>query len=111
MKAVPGTYLTLAGNWRDKDTIETPHAVRLLAWIRSSTSPTSPASSTVRSCWRPKSRAADRLAPGDAECRRHRQVDRRRSRRPFVSASTTSGLKPFYETYGRYSVYLHVTLK
>ena len=54
---------------------------------------------------------AHRLAPGDARRRRHRRSPSRAIPRPFASPSTASPSSRSIETYGRYSVYLNVTLK
>jgi uncharacterized protein len=110
VKAVPGTYLTLARTWRDNDTIE----LRMPFHFYLDTVVDQPNVASIfygpvllaaeesgpRTDWRPVALdAADigKSIAGD----------------PATLRFTIDGavFKPFYETYTRYSVYLNVGLK
>jgi len=110
VQAAPGTYLTLGRAWNDGDTIEVrmPFAFYLCPVMDQPNIASlfygpvllavqEPAS---RSDWRPVTlHAADlgKSIQGDPATLRFRIGD--------------ADLKPFYETYGRHSVYMDVTLK
>ena len=110
VEAVPGTYLTLSRNWRDKDTIEIrmPLGFSLdpvvdrpnLAGIFYGPVLLAAEESGPRSDWRPVTLDIGdigRSITGDPGTLRFNVGD--------------AALKPFYETYRRYSVYLAVTAK
>jgi DUF1680 family protein len=110
VKAVPGSYLTLTRTWRTNDTIELrmPFPFRLdrvvdqpnVASIFYGPVLLAAEEPGARTDWRPVTLdAADigKSIAGDAAALRF-DIDGV----PF---------KPFYETYGRHSVYLHVKLK
>ena len=110
VNAVPGTYLTLARNWRDNDTIELRMPVHFyLAPVVDQPNVASifygpvllaAEESGPRTDWRPVT-----LDAGD--------IGKSITGDPATLRFTIDGVpfKPFYETYGRYSVYLHVTSK
>jgi DUF1680 family protein len=110
IKAVPGSYLTLHGNWRDKDTIDL--RMPLHFYLDSVVDQPTVASifygpvllaaeeSSLRTDWRPVTLDANdigKFITGDPATLRF-SID-------------GVGFKPFFETYTRYSVYLNVTLK
>lgn len=108
--AVPGTYLTLSRSWRDGDTIELkmPFDFRLfrvmdrpdIACIFYGPVLLAVEEPESRTSWRPVTLDGDDLGrsiAGDPGTLRF--------------SSEGANLKPFYETYGRHSVYLNVTLK
>jgi len=110
MDAVPGTYLTLRQDWKDNDTIELlmPLGFRLaplmdqpnIASIFYGPILLAAEESAPREQWRKVTlHAADlgKSITGDPSTLR------------FKIGDVT--LKPFYETYGRHSVYLDVTFK
>jgi DUF1680 family protein len=110
VKAVPGTYLTLRRNWRDGDTIELrmPFHFYLdpvmdqpnVASIFYGPVLLAAEESGPRTDWRPVT-----LDAGD--------IGKSITGDPGTLRFSVDGIafKPFYETYGRYSVYLNVTLK
>ncbi len=110
VKAVPGTYLTLARDWRDNDTIELrmPFGFSLdpvvdqpnLASIFYGPVLLAAEEPGPRADWRPVT-----LDAGD--------IGKTITGDPTTLRFSVDGvaLKPFFDTYGRYSVYLHVTLK
>lgn len=110
VKAVPGTYLTLRRNWRDNDTIELrmPFHFYLdpvvdqpnVASIFYGPVLLAAEESGPRTDWRPVT-----LDAGD--------IGKSITGDPGTLRFSVGGIafKPFYETYGRYSVYLNVTLK
>jgi len=110
LQAVPGTYLSLGGNWRDKDAIEIrmPFRFRLepimdqpnVACLFYGPVLLAAEESGPRTDWR-----AVTLDAGDIA--RSIQGD------PGALRFSVDGaaFKPFFETYGRYSVYLNVNLK
>jgi DUF1680 family protein len=110
VNAVPGTYLSLDRMWRDNDTIELRMPLHFyldpvmdkpnLASLFYGPVLLAAEESGPRSDWRPVTLdAADigKSITGDPSTLR------------FSIGGAT--FKPFYETYGRYSVYLAVTLK
>ena len=110
VKAVPGSYLTLRRTWRTNDTIELrmPFHFYLVpvmdqpnvASIFYGPVLLAAEESAPRGDWREVTLAAGDIAKsitGDSATLRF-SID-------------GVPLKPFYETYGRYSAYLHVTLK
>jgi DUF1680 family protein len=110
VKAVPGTYLTLARTWRDNDTIE----LRMPFSFDLSPVPDQPNVASIfygpvllaaeesgpRTDWRPITLDAHNLTQSIAGD-------------PTSLRFSINGVafRPFYESYGRYSVYLHVSLK
>jgi DUF1680 family protein len=110
LKATPGSYLTIARTWRDNDTVELrmpfkfslDHVVDQpnVASIFYGPVLLAAEETAARTDWRSvELNAADisRSITGDPATLR------------FSIAGVP--LKPFYETYGRHSVYLHVVLK
>jgi DUF1680 family protein len=110
VKAAPGSYLTLERDWRDNDTID----VRMPFTFHLDEVMDQPNVASVfygpvllaaeeagpRTDWRPialDARDIARSITGDPAALRF-SID-------------GTAFKPFYESYGRYSVYLHVTLK
>jgi len=110
VKAVPGTYLTLHRTWRDNDTIELrmpfhfyldpvmdqPNVASIFYGpVLLAAEETGP-----RTDWRPVT-----LSAGD--------IGKSITGDPGTLRFSINGVtfKPFYETYGRHSVYLNVTLK
>ncbi|MBM3312138.1 MAG: hypothetical protein FJY80_11585, partial [Candidatus Aminicenantes bacterium] len=110
VRAVPGTYLTLSRNWRDKDVVEVraPLGFSLdpvvdrpnLAGLLYGPVLLAAEESGPRADWRPVV-----LDIGDLG----RSVIGDPAALRFTAGEAT--LKPFFETYGRYSAYLAVTLK
>ena len=110
VKAAPGTYLTLARTWRDNDTIE----LRMPFHFYLDTVVDQPNVASV--FYGPVLLAAEESGPRtdwrpitlDA-----RDIARSITGDPSALRFSIDGVafKPFYESYGRYSVYLHVTLK
>jgi len=110
VKAVPGTYLTLARTWRDNDTIE----IRVPFSFRLDRLTDQPGVASI--FYGPVLLAAEEPAP--------RTDWRRVALDPDDPGKSITGdpstlrfsadgaaLRPFFETYGRYSVYLHVVSK
>ena len=110
VKAVPGTYLTLARTWRDNDTIEvkmpfTFHLDHLMDQPNVASVFYGPVllaaeESEARTDWRQVVLDVNDISKsitGDPATLR------------FQIAGVP--FKPFYETYGRHSVYVHVTFK
>jgi DUF1680 family protein len=110
VKAEPGTYLTLARTWRDNDTIE----LRMPFTFTLSEVVDQPNVASV--FYGPVLLAAEESGPRtdwrnitlDA-----RDIGKSITGEPAALRFMIDGVafKPFYESYGRYSVYLHVTLK
>ena len=110
VKATPGTYLTLSRNWRANDTIELrmPFGFRLdhvvdqpnVASLFYGPVLLAAEEAGPRTDWRQIT-----LDAGD--------IGRSITGDPASLRFSIEGvtLKPFYETYGRHSVYMHVTLK
>lgn len=110
VKAVPGTYLTLARDWRDNDTIE----LRLPFGF--SLDPVVDQPNVASIFYGPVLLAAEE--PGPRTDWRPVTLDAGDIGTTITGDPTTLrfsvdgvALKPFFDTYGRYSVYLHVTLK
>jgi DUF1680 family protein len=109
VQAAPGTYLTLARTWRDNDTIE------LRMPFGFSLSPVVDQPNVASIFYGPILLAAEESGPRtdwrnitlDA-----RDIARSITGDPATLRFTASGatFRPFYELYGRHSVYLHVTL-
>jgi uncharacterized protein len=110
VRVVPGSYLTLSRTWRENDTVELRmpfgfHLDRVVDQPNVASLFYGPVllaaeESRPRTDWRQVTLDAGdpgRSITGDAATLRF-SVD-------------GAALKPFYETYGRHSVYLHVTLK
>jgi uncharacterized protein len=110
LDAEPGTYVTLAREWRDNDTIE------LRMPFRFSLDPVMDQPNVASLFYGPILLAAEESGPrtdwrqltldaGD--------IGSSISGDPGTLRFTIDGVpfKPFYETYGRHSVYLHVTLR
>jgi DUF1680 family protein len=108
VKAVPGTYLTLARTWRDGDAIELhmPFHFRLDRVVDQPNVASLFSGPVLLAAEEPAPRTDWRTLALDAE-------DPGRSITGDASALRFSAggvaFKPFFETYGRYSVYLHVT--
>ncbi len=110
VKATPGTYLTLARTWRNNDTIE----LRMPFSFYLDDVVDQPNVASV--FYGPVLLAAEESGPRtdwrnitlDA-----RDITRSITGDPAALRFTIDGaaFKPFYETFGRHSVYLHVTLK
>ena len=110
VQATPGTYLTLNRTWKDKDTIELKMSFHFylsrvmdqpnIASIFYGPVLLAAEEPEARSTWR-----AVTLDAGD--------IGKSITGDPSTLRFSTNGvtLKPFYEVYGRYSVYLDVTLE
>ena len=110
LKPVPGTYLTLRRTWKDDDMVglQMPFSFRLMpvmdrpdiASLFYGPVLLAAQESEARSTWRPitlDGRELQRSISGDPHTLR------------FEAGAVS--FKPFYETYGRHSVYLDVTLE
>jgi hypothetical protein len=107
VKAPPGSYLTLARNWRDNDTVE----IRMPFGFSLDHVPDQPNGQPVYGPVLSAEEAAARtgLQRGfDAT-----DISRSIAGDPSTLRFSVAGVpfKPFYETYGRHSVYLHVTFR
>ena len=110
VKAVPGTYLTIGTNWRANDTIELRMPFHFYL------DPVTDQPNVASIFYGPVLLAAEESAPRtdwrevklDAA-----DIGKSIAGDPAKLRFTIDGvpLKPFYESYDRYSVYLHVTLK
>ncbi len=108
VKAVPGTYLTLARTWRDNDTIQLrmPFGFHLSAVVDQ------PNVASV--FYGPVLLAAEEAAPR-TDWRRitldRSDIARSVTGDPAALRFTVDGVpfKPFYDSFGRHSVYLHIT--
>jgi DUF1680 family protein len=110
VKAVPGTYLSLGSNWRANDTIELRMPFHFYL------DPVMDQPNVASIFYGPVLLAAEESAPRtdwrevklDAA-----DIGKSIAGDPATLRFTIDGvtLKPFYESYQRYSVYLHVTLK
>jgi alpha-glucosidase (family GH31 glycosyl hydrolase)/DUF1680 family protein len=105
--ATPGTYLTLARTWRDGDTI----AIRMPFGFE--LSPVVDQPNVASLFYGPILLAAEEAGPRTDW--RQVRLDARDPGRSITGDPTTLrfsadgvAFKPFYESYGRYSVYLHV---
>jgi DUF1680 family protein len=110
LKPVPGSYVTLARNWRVNDTVE----IRVPFHFHMEPVMDQPNVASI--FYGPVLLAAEESGPRTDW--RHVTLDandigKSFSGEPATLRFTAGGatFKPFYETYGRYSVYLHVTLK
>jgi len=110
VNAVPGTYLTLSRNWRDNDTIELRMPFHFYL------DPVVDQPNVASIFYGPVLLAAEESGPRTD----WRQVtlddtgiEKSIAGDPATLRFSIDGVafKPFYETYGRYSVYLHVVLK
>ncbi|HXH06555.1 MAG TPA: beta-L-arabinofuranosidase domain-containing protein [Vicinamibacterales bacterium] len=110
VKAVPGTYLTLARAWRDGDTIELRMPLGFFL------SPVMDQPNVASIFYGPILLAAEEPGPR-TDWRRitldAHDIGRSATGDPATLRFTIDGVpfRPFFESYGRYSVYLHVTLK
>jgi DUF1680 family protein len=108
VKAPPGTYLTLARTWRDNDTIE------LRMPFTFSLSPVVDQPNVASVFYGPVLLAAEEPGPR-TDWRKitldSRDIARSISGDPAALRFSIGGVpfKPFYESFGRHSVYLHVT--
>ena len=108
--ATAGSYLTLARTWRDNDTIELrmPLSFSLQSVVDQP---------NVASVFYGPILLAAEEASARTDWRRvaldSRDLSRSITGDPAALRFTADGasFKPFYESYGRHSVYLHVTLK
>jgi DUF1680 family protein len=110
VNTVPGSYLTLAQNWKDKDTIELQmpfpfHLDRVMDQPNIASLFYGPVllaaqESEQRSDWRPVTFAASDLG---------KSISGSPEALQFNVGELT--FRPFYESYGRYSVYLDVKLE
>ena len=110
VNAIPGSYLTLPQDWKDKDTIEVqmPFPFRLdrvmdqpnIASVFYGPVLLAAQESEQRSDWRPVTLDASDLS---------KSISGDSSALQFNVGELT--FRPFYESYGRYSVYLDVKLK
>ena len=110
LKPTPGAYLTLSREWRDKDTIDLkmPFTFRLdhlvdqpnVASLFYGPVLLAAEESTPRTDWR-------KVTLDRSDASRSIEGD------PATLRFSIAGVpfKPFYETYGRHSVYLHVSFK
>ena len=110
VKAVPGTYLTIARTWRDNDTIELRMPFHFYL------NPVIDQPNVASIFYGPVLLAADESGPRTDW--RPITLDARDIATSVAGDPATlrfsidgAAFKPFYETYGRHSVYLHVTLK
>lgn len=110
VKATPGTYLTLSRAWKANDTIE----LRMPFSFDLNTVVDQPNVASV--FYGPVLLAAEESAPRTDW--RPVTLDGRDLAKSFTGDPATLrfthegvAFKPFYESYGRYSVYMHVTLK
>jgi DUF1680 family protein len=108
--AVPGSYLTIARNWRASDTVE----LRMPFGFSLDHVMDQPNVASI--FYGPVLLAAEESAPRTDW--RQVTLDAADPGRSITGAPATlrfsidgAALRPFYESYGRHSVYLHVTLK
>ena len=110
MKAVPGTYLTLSRAWRPNDTVELrmPFQFHLDHVVDQPNVASIFYGPVLLAAEEPAQRTDWRNVTIDAS-----DFGKSITGDPATLRFSASGasLKPFYETYGRNSVYLHVTLK
>lgn len=110
VKATPGTYLTLARTWRDNDTVE----IRMPFQFSLDHVPDKPNVASL--LYGPVLLAAEEAA-ARTDWRNvvldSTDISRSIAGDPATLRFSVAGVpfKPFYETYGRHSVYLHVTFK
>jgi DUF1680 family protein len=108
--AVPGTYLTLSRSWQDGDTIELkmPFGFYLHRVMDQSNIASVFYGPVLLAVEEPESRTTWRQVTLDADDP-GRSITGDRGTLRFSTNGVN--LKPFYEMYGRHSVYLNVTLK
>lgn len=110
VKATPGTYLTIARTWRDNDTIEIRMPFRFhLDHVMDQPNVASLLYGPVLLAAEEEAARTDwREVVLDAA-----DISRSIAGDPATLRFSIAGVafKPFYETYGRHSVYLHVTFK
>jgi DUF1680 family protein len=108
--AKPGTYLTLSRTWRDKDTIEVkmPFTFRLDPIVDQPNVASLFYGPVLLAAEEPAQRTDWRQVVLD-----QKDLSRSISGDPATLRFAIEGVpfKPFYETYGRHSVYLHVSFK
>lgn len=110
IKAVPGSYLTISRNWKDGDMVELRMPFKFYL------EPVMDQQNIASLFWGPVLLAAQESEPL-TEWRKvtldARDISKSISGDPEQLQFNINGavFKPFYETYGRYSVYLDVTLK
>ncbi|MBX7187752.1 MAG: glycoside hydrolase family 127 protein [Vicinamibacteria bacterium] len=108
LKARPGSYLTLSRDWRDQDTIEVkmPFSFRLDSIVDQPNVASLFYGPVLLAAEEPAARTDFRKVTFDAK-----DISRSVAGDPATLRFSIEGVpfKPFYETYGRHSVYLHVT--
>lgn len=110
VNATPGTYLTLARTWRDGDTIEVkmPFTFRLDHVMDQPNVASLLYGPVLLAAEEPAARTDWRQVVLDAT-----DISRSIAGDPATLRFSIAGVpfKPFYETYGRHSAYLHVSFK
>lgn len=110
VEARPGTYLTLSRDWRDRDTIEVtmPFTFRLDPIVDQPNVASLFYGPVLLAAEEPMARADFRRVTFDSK-----DIDRSITGDPGTLRFLIDGVpfKPFYETYGRHSVYLQVSFK
>jgi DUF1680 family protein len=110
VKAVPGTYLTLSRTWRANDTVDLrmPFGFHLDRLVDQPNVASIFYGPVLLAAEEPAQRTDWRNVTLDAA-----DIAKSISGDPATLRFSVDGavLKPFYETYGRHSVYMHVTLK
>lgn len=107
VKARPAAYLTLSRDWRDRDTIEVkmPFSFRLDPIVDQPNVASLFYGPVLLAAEEPAARADFRKVTLDSK-----DISRSVAGDPVTLRFSIAGVpfKPFYETYGRHSVYLHV---
>jgi DUF1680 family protein len=110
VKATPGTYLTLARAWRDQDTIEVkiPFTFRLDTIVDQPNVASLFYGPVLLAAVEPAARTDWRQVVLDRN-----DISRSIAGDPATLRFSIDGVpfQPFYETYGRHSVYLQVSFK
>jgi DUF1680 family protein len=110
VQATPGAYLTLSRDWRDQDTIEVkmPFSFRLDAIVDQPNVASLFYGPVLLAAEEPTARTDFRKVTFDSK-----DISRSIQGDPATLRFSIEGVpfKPFYETYGRHSVYLHVSFK
>jgi len=110
VKATPGAYLTLSRTWRDKDTIELkmPFSFRLDHLMDQPNVASLFYGPVLLAAEEPEARTDWRQVVLDVT-----DISKSISGDPATLRFQIAGVpfKPFYETYGRHSAYLHVSFK
>ncbi len=110
VKATPGAYLTLSRDWRDQDTIEVkmPFSFRLDPIVDQPNVASLFYGPVLLAAEEPVARTDFRKVALDAK-----DISRSIQGDPATLRFSIDGVpfKPFYETYGRHSVYLNVAFK